>query len=81
MIPEIDSFIEVVVDGDNSLMLDAQSLLHYKSSRLTWKDSSTLQAVYRKTSELSLAKVVGKATVLVYATALKSMNSPYFVRA
>ena len=77
MLPEIDLFHEAFVDGDVSLMLDLQSLLHDKSPRNKRNNCSTLQVAYRKISERSLAKIVGKATALVHATTLeKNVNSP-----
>ena len=71
MILAIGLFHEAFVDGDVSLMLDLQSLLHDQSSGFA-QDCSTLQVANRKVSELSLAKVVGKATVLVDATTLEN---------
>ena len=65
------------VDGEISLLLDLQSLLHDKSPKKNWKDCATLHVIYRKISELSLAKVVGKATVLVDAAMLEQSESAF----
>ena len=56
MIRELNKFQEGFVDGEVSLMLDLQGLLHDKSPRISWVDCSALQEAYRNISEAYLAK-------------------------
>ena len=71
MISELNKFQDGFVDGEVSVMLDLQGLLHDKSPKTSWMDCSTLQAAYRNISEASLAKSIGKAKVMVDATTLE----------
>ena len=74
MISELNKFEDGFVDGEVSVMLDLQGLLHDKSFRIFWMVCSALQEAYRNISEASLAKSVGKATVMVDATTLEQQQ-------
>ena len=74
MIPEIDLFHDVCVDGDVSLMLDLQGLLHDKSRHDFLDGLFNPPSSLSDISEASLAKVVGKATVRIDATTLETKS-------
>ena len=61
MISELNKFEDGFVDGEVSVMLDLQGLLHNKSPRISSIDCSALQEAYRNISEASLAKSVGQS--------------------
>ena len=72
MVPVIDLFREFFsLDGVIYLTL---GLLHDRSPRISRNDCATLQVVKRKISELSLARIVGRATFLVDATVLATKS-------
>ena len=58
MFSELNKFQDSFVNGEVSVMLDLQGLLHDKSPKISWMDCSALQEAYRNISEASLAKTI-----------------------